>query len=235
MYSTLTTQGLLACDGWHLSHRIAQCAAEPEASERPPTLGFCKLLSTGPYLRKPSDIPFSTEAPADTTYKNNANEGPLFVPATIVTLDDLIAWLHLEFPNLSDAQIQQILAAYPSPSTPVDPQTIKIETNGYGPPYAINVSQVATGQQQRANVRHLYKPALSQANTRQNILAEATFVCPSYWLATAFTGPGKTAYHYQYSIPFAAHRADVTAYVGPATPNQGPLFTQAIRSTYFVG
>jgi hypothetical protein len=87
--------------------------------------------------------------------KNNANEGPLFVPATIVTLDDLIAWLHLEFPNLSDAQIQQILAAYPSSSAPADPATPKIETNGCGPPYAINVSQVATGQQQRANASTL--------------------------------------------------------------------------------
>ena len=181
--------------------------------------------------QKPSHIPF-LKRQLTQPYKNNANEGPLFVPATIVTLDDLIAWLHLEFPNLSAAQIQQILDAYPSPSTPADPQTIKIETNGYGPPYAINVSQVATGQQQRANVRYqLTTDAPSRANTRQNILAEATFVCPSYWLATAFTGSNKVAYHYQYSIPFAAHRADVTAYVGPATPNQGPQFTQAIRST----
>jgi hypothetical protein len=69
----------------------------------------------------------------------------------------------------------------------------------------------------------------------QNILAEATFVCPSYWMATAFTAPNKQAYHYQYSVPFAAHRADVTAYVGPATPNQGPEFTLAIRSTHTKG
>jgi carboxylesterase type B len=70
-----------------------------------------------------------------------------------------------------------------------------------------------------------------ETNTRQNILAEATFVCPSYWMATAFTSSNRKAYHYQYSVPFAAHRADVTAYVGPATPNQGPDFTLAIRST----
>jgi hypothetical protein len=77
-----------------------------------------------------------------------------------------------------------------------------------------------------------YTTIWSLANGRQNILAEATFVCPSYWMATAFTGPGKKAYHYQYSVPFAAHRADVTAYVGPATPNQGPEFALAVRSTY---
>ncbi|GAB1317112.1 Carboxylic ester hydrolase [Madurella fahalii] len=90
---------------------------------------------------------------------NNANEGPLFVPVTIATLDDLITWLHLEFPNLSDAQIQQIIDAYPSSNASTDHNALKMETNGYGPPYALNVSQVATGQQQRAN----------------NILAEATF------------------------------------------------------------
>lgn len=71
-----------------------------------------------------------------------------------------------------------------------------------------------------------------EANTRQNILAEATFVCPSYWMATAYTSPKKKAHHYQYSVPFATHRADVPAYVGPATPNQGPDFTLAIRSTH---
>lgn len=53
-------------------------------------------------------------------------------------------------------------------------------------------------------------------------------------MATAFTGSQKTAYYYQYSVPFAAHRADVTAYVGPATPNQGPEFTLAMRSKYIL-
>ena len=86
----------------------------------------------------------------------------------------------------------------------------------------------------RMQATHLptYTDSWRRANGRQNILAEATFVCPSYWMATAFTGMEKTAYHYQYSVPFAAHRADVTAYVGPATPNQGPEFTLAIRSMY---
>lgn len=83
---------------------------------------------------------------------NNANEGPLFVPPVISTLDDLKAWLGQEFPNFSPAQIQQILDTYPSSSAPASPSDILVETNGFGPPYAVNVSQVATGQQQRANV-----------------------------------------------------------------------------------
>lgn len=63
----------------------------------------------------------------------------------------------------------------------------------------------------------------------QNIYAEASVVCPSYWLSAAFSGNGSRAYHYQYSVPFAAHGADLTAYWGPPTANQGPDFVQAFR------
>lgn len=138
------------------------------------------------------------------------------MPPTISTLDDLIGWLHIEFPNLSDANITSILEAYPSTSAPVDPADPKFATDGIHPPTAVNVSQAATGQLQRA----------------YNIYAEASFVCPSYWLATAFTQDGKAAYHYQYSVPFAEHQADIPAYFGPATPNQGPDFTLAFRQIW---
>ena len=80
-----------------------------------------------------------------------------------------------------------------------------------------------------------YIPALPQKTNRasQAILAEATFVCPAYWLATAYTGgAGKSSYSYQYSVPFAYHGSDVAAYFGPATPNQGPVFTQAFRKIW---
>jgi hypothetical protein len=66
---------------------------------------------------------------------------------------------------------------------------------------------------------------------KQNIYAEAAVVCPSYWLATAFSGNNRSAYHYQYSVPFAVHGADISAYYGPATDNQGPDFVTAFRST----
>ena len=65
----------------------------------------------------------------------------------------------------------------------------------------------------------------------QNIGAEGAVICPSYWFATAFSGEGKTAYHYQYSVPFAAHGADLAAYYGPATENVGPDLVTAFRST----
>ena len=84
----------------------------------------------------------------------------MFVPPTIVTQDDLITYLHSNFPNLSEAQVQSILAANPSSSGPTDPDVPKMETSGIGPPYALNVSQVATGQQQRGNVRLVFVDAV---------------------------------------------------------------------------
>ncbi|OBT54867.1 hypothetical protein VE04_03758 [Pseudogymnoascus sp. 24MN13] len=147
---------------------------------------------------------------------SNANEGALFVPPTISTEADLVAWLHLEFPNVSDGDVAKILAAYPSSSGPVNPNDPMFATTGLGPATALNVSQVATGQQQRGN----------------NIYAEATFVCPSYWLASAYTGNGRTAYKYQYSVPFGGHTDDLPAVFGPAQPNHSDSFVAAFRSIW---
>ncbi|KAF2280548.1 alpha/beta-hydrolase [Westerdykella ornata] len=148
---------------------------------------------------------------------NNANEGPLFVPkGAINTVEDLKAWLRQVFPSLTDADVHTILEAYASSDAPVDPNAPKFATNGLGPATAVNVSQVATGQQQRAN----------------NIYAEATFVCPSYWLNTAYTSKTPSSFHYQYSIPFASHGDDVPGYFGPATPNQGRDFALAFRQIW---
>ena len=66
-------------------------------------------------------------------------------------------------------------------------------------------------------------------HTFQDIYAEATFVCPSYWLNQAFTAPSRIGYKYQYSVPFASHTDDIPAYFGPATPNQSSDFTLAFR------
>lgn len=63
----------------------------------------------------------------------------------------------------------------------------------------------------------------------QDIYAEATFICPSYWLNTAYS---PSSYHYQYSVPFASHGDDVTAYFGPSAPNQSPSFSQAFRNIW---
>jgi len=60
--------------------------------------------------------------------------------------------------------------------------------------------------------------------------AETSVVCPSYWFATAFSSANRTAYHYQYSVPFAVHGADLTAFYGPPTENQGVDFVRAFQS-----
>ncbi|CAN9380344.1 unnamed protein product [Alternaria alternata] len=65
-----------------------------------------------------------------------------------------------------------------------------------------------------------------------NIYAEATFVCPSYWLSNAFTINKRTAFHYQYSVPSALHGSDVTAYFGPATLSQPRSFTTVFRQIW---
>ncbi|UQC87348.1 acetylcholinesterase [Colletotrichum lupini] len=143
---------------------------------------------------------------------HNANEGPLLTPPNIVSVADLTSWLKLEFPNLSAGQIDEILAANPTKTGAND---TRFETNGLAGLTALDVSQSGTGQQQRAN----------------NIYAEATFVCPSYWLSDAFTSP-KSSWHYQYSVPFAWHTADIPGYFGPATPNQGPDIVLAFRKIW---
>ncbi|KAK7751568.1 hypothetical protein SLS62_006518 [Diatrype stigma] len=83
---------------------------------------------------------------------------------------------------------------------------------------AVTTSQIASGHQQRANA----------------ILGETTFMCPSYWLATAFNSPqtGHHSWKYQYSVPAALHGYDLEAYFGPARRNQGPELTRALQISW---
>lgn len=111
---------------------------------------------------------------------------------------------------------------------PVKP--ILFATLGYTGPTALNQSAVAVGQQQRANVGSPFPPQTSKLYymiliLSQNIYAETTFVCPSYWLAEAFP----TAYKYQHSVPVATHGSDVTTYFPPSAPNLSPEYAKAFR------
>ncbi|EAA26865.2 hypothetical protein GE21DRAFT_5167 [Neurospora crassa] len=143
----------------------------------------------------------------------NANEGPLFVPNNIDTESQLAEWLKVEFPKLSATQINSILTANPN-SNPTNRAGPFFETNGLSGANALNMSGGANGQQQRG----------------YNIYAEATFVCPAYWFASAFTGSSaKKAYTYQYSVPFARHGTDIAGYFGPQTENQSNDFVLAFR------
>ncbi|KAJ4290022.1 hypothetical protein N0V88_006823 [Collariella sp. IMI 366227] len=146
---------------------------------------------------------------------NNANEGSMFVPP-ITTQDDLVAWLQgSEFPNLSSTQINTILVANPN-DVPTNASGPHFETDGLSSTTAVHVSQLANGQQQRG----------------YNIYAEATFACPAYWLASAYSDRDSSAWFYQYSVPFASHGTDVVGYFGPATANQEGDFALALRKIW---
>ena len=134
------------------------------------------------------------------------------MPLGITTESDLTDWIALQLPNLSGEHIQSILEANPNPAE-TDPEGLHYETNGLDGATAFEVSLDANGQQQRAS----------------NILAESTFVCPSYWMADAWSGGGKKAWHFQYSVPFAHHAADLAAYFGPATDAIGADMALAFR------
>lgn len=147
---------------------------------------------------------------------NNADEGPLFVSQTIETEDDLVAWLRLTFPLFTTEDIAKVLMYYPSSNSSDSLTVLPYATDGDSAPTAVNQSDVATGQQQRAN----------------DIYAETTFVCPSYWLAEAFSDNGRSSYKYQYSVPVALHGSDETAYFNVSEPNHGPDFVLAFMKLF---
>ncbi|KNG50858.1 carboxylesterase type b [Stemphylium lycopersici] len=130
---------------------------------------------------------------------NNANEGPSFVPQDITSQDAFVTWLRDTLPEFSDSDISKVLFYYPV-SNVADPSiNDQFATNGVSGPSALDQSSLGTGQQQRAN----------------NLYAELTFVCPSYWQAEAYTGEGRSSYKYQFSVLPALHGLDVRAYFGP--------------------
>ena len=152
-----------------------------------------------------------------TILQTNADEGALFVPANITTEVDFENFVQLNYPGLSTSDVANIVKLYPSTTAPVNPEAPLFATLGNTGPTALNQSIFATGQQQRAN----------------NLYAEVTFICPSYWLAAAYSQPGKTAYKYQFSVPPAYHTSDIPGYFGPlsSVANLAPEFQLAFMGT----
>ena len=158
---------------------------------------------------------------------NNANEGVAFTPQNIITEDDFVAFVQNTFPLFTDSDVQKVLRYYPSTNASVDASTPLFATTGnVSMPTALNESIFGTGQQERAD----------------NLYAETTFVCPSYWMAEAFTsgssspggyGPARKAYKYQYSVVPAPHAFDIGAFLGPQPlPPQGPGFVKAAQAIW---
>ncbi|KAK5114283.1 hypothetical protein LTR62_002534 [Meristemomyces frigidus] len=131
---------------------------------------------------------------------HNALEGASWVPPkSIDTIDDLVDYLTTTFPNFDNNDIAKILLYYPSSNASTDFSAPLWSTEGSYGPTTINQSIAATGQQQRAIA----------------IYGETTFICPSYWLAEAYSNNkhGGQGWKYQFSIPNAYHGADGSGYV----------------------
>ncbi|KAF7929047.1 hypothetical protein BELL_0312g00060 [Botrytis elliptica] len=120
---------------------------------------------------------------------NNANEAPDFVPQHINTTAAFNTYTKSLFPLMSNSTYDRLLKTYSIPPTIPGPLFASAGNHG---PTALNQSVFAIGQQQRAN----------------NLYAETTLVCPSYWLASAYP----QAWKYEFSVPPAQHGADMNAY-----------------------
>jgi hypothetical protein len=145
---------------------------------------------------------------------NNADEGPGFVPQTITTIDEFNFFIQNLFPLMDNETLSLLENTYAISPTVPGPL---FSTLGNSGPTALNQSEFGIGQQQRAN----------------NLYAETTFICPSYWLASAYssqfgyrkkdsaTGASRTvakrynnkqSWKYQFSVPPSEHGADLDAY-----------------------
>ncbi|KAI1118525.1 carboxylesterase [Nemania sp. NC0429] len=136
---------------------------------------------------------------------NNENEAGLFTPQNITSKDDFIGFVLTKYPRLGEENITRILDLY---AVPENSSQIYADSDGLTPPFSTTNSNWAVGWQQAAN----------------NLYAETTFVCPSYWMADAFAGSrrGKGSWKYQFSVPISSHGADVGPLsADPKTPGTG--------------
>ncbi|KAN0065949.1 hypothetical protein ACQY0O_001083 [Thecaphora frezii] len=143
---------------------------------------------------------------------NNGEEGSLFVPTNIRSEADVERWLRAAYPLMSRDNTTAVLRHYPWS----DAAAVPYATKGDAGLTASSVDSTATGSQARAN----------------NIYAEATFVCPSYWLAEAYEGEGRKAYRWQYSVAPAFHGEDLLAEFGSPPEYLSPDLSLAIMQAY---
>jgi carboxylesterase type B len=79
---------------------------------------------------------------------NNANEGPSFTPQSITSESALLTWLQSTLPEFTTDDLAKLLLYYPISDT----SGTKFATTGVSGPSALDQSNIATGQQQRADV-----------------------------------------------------------------------------------
>lgn len=148
---------------------------------------------------------------------NNENEAPGFTPQNITNEDQFVDFVLTNYPRLSDQNISSILDLY---GVPEDVSPVYADSDGVTPPFSTTNSNWAVGWQQAAN----------------NLYAETTFVCPSIWMADAFTGARrKSSWKYQFSVPPSSHGADVSPLVtDPKVQGTGmdEVFRTAFQQTW---
>ncbi|KAK8119788.1 uncharacterized protein PG998_004414 [Apiospora kogelbergensis] len=153
---------------------------------------------------------------------NNLNEGAVFTPQNVKSEDAFKNFLLINYPLLSPENMTSILDLY---GLPHDATDVFVDSNGLSPPFSTTNSEYGVGWQQVAN----------------NFYAEATFVCPSYWLADAYTkrsgsiGKKAKAWHYQYSASPASHGNDVPPVFNmqiPAVANMPKDFLDGLQHTW---
>ncbi|TGJ79419.1 hypothetical protein E0Z10_g9345 [Xylaria hypoxylon] len=144
---------------------------------------------------------------------NNENEGFIFTPQNITNEEDFISLLLTNYPRLSEQNITSILDLY---AVPENASEIYADTDGLTPPFSTTNSNWAVGWQQAAD----------------NLYAETTFVCPSYWIADAYAGARKRgSWKYQFSVPISNHGADVLPLI--TDPNvQGSGIDKVFRTAF---
>jgi len=129
---------------------------------------------------------------------HNALEGESWVPPIINTIDDFVDYLRRIFPNFSNNDIAKVLLYYPTSNASTNANAPLFATEGNFGPTTLNQSSISTGQQERASA----------------VYGETTLICPSYWLAEAYSDNryGGQGWKYQFSIPNAEHGADGELY-----------------------
>lgn len=143
---------------------------------------------------------------------NTLNEGAVFTPQDITDENAFKSFLHDRYPLLGPDNVSSILGLY---GVPDDVPPVQADSDGLQAPFSTTNSIYGFAWQQAAN----------------NLYAEATFTCPSYWLANAFAQkPAGQAWHYQYSVSPASHGNDMLPVL--AGPEQTPtdVTTWAFRS-----
>ncbi|KEF52402.1 uncharacterized protein A1O9_11643 [Exophiala aquamarina CBS 119918] len=155
---------------------------------------------------------------------NNANEGPGFTPQNITTEDNLVEWLELTFLLFTNDDIAQVLLYYPSSNASTNRNATLFATEGDEGSHSVESKQCGH--------RPATKSKCMITKLAKNIYAETTFVCPPYWMGSAYNDHGRSGYKYQYSVPPATHALDVAAYFGPTPANVGPDMAFAFKKIW---